>query len=430
VVGPKGRYLVTTWRDKSAFAVWRLPDLERVAFVPYESNYKDNVTIEFSADGKRMILSDSYSSGGGGIGLALWATDTWKRIMLNPDDNGEQDVPALSTIAAFFTPDSKGLFVTDVYNQVAFFDSTSGKLRLRDTFKNRGAPNRMAAMAMSPDGKLAVVSDPSGDTELWDLRALKRRVLPGLNAVQPNIAWLPKGNRFVVATDRGLVTLRNRAGKVLKILSRASGPRAEFSDFGVGWLNITADGAALVSGADCRTRRMNLTGASPPREVFPPAASCPPGRYPCPCQMWSSRTGDDLAVLLSDDEQAVLHHVNARSGAKRKIATFPVDQAPTVSWLSDSRHVVVRSTLGDPASDKLKVSFFEMRTGKRTKAPLLAARAPFEHVSLRMRDGHLYAQRLADGERVELVFHYAAGKPHSRVLSKTDITLEKILKQP
>ena len=284
---------------------------------------------------------------------------------------------------------------------------------------------------MSPDGKLAVVSDPSGDTELWDLRALKRRVLPGLDAVQPNIAWLPKGNRFVVATDRGLVTLRNRAGKVLRILSRASGPRPEFSDFGVGWLNITADGAALVSGADCRTRRIDLTGARPPRVVFPPSAACPPGSYPCPCQIWPSRTGDDLAVLLSDDKQAVLHHVNARSGAKRKIATFPVDQAPTVSWLPDSRHVFVHPThLGDSESETLKVSFYEMRTGNRSKAPLLAARAPFEHVSLQMRDGHLYAQRLADGERVELVFHYAAGKPHSRVLGKTDLTLEKILKQP
>ena len=88
MVGPKGRYLVTTWRDKSAFAVWQLPDLGLVAHVPYESNYKDNVTIQFSADGKRMILSDSYSSGGGGVGLALWATGTWKRIMLNPDDSG------------------------------------------------------------------------------------------------------------------------------------------------------------------------------------------------------------------------------------------------------------------------------------------------------------------------------------------------------
>ncbi len=217
---PSGKFIVTLWtprfcKDPNAsdcqpgrdrFAVWRFPELERVATLGLRTKGPDAVRVSFSNDLTRLYVVPRMSSSYEAHGLELWDTQTWQPIATPP-------AVLSSGVGGTESPDARHLLLGDAYTSLELYDLRSGERRLGHTFPMSNAPNRGADVEISDDSRYAVVVDPIGPVEIWDLVAASRRPLTTMKNVGGSAVFLPGTHNFVLSDGDGSLRVVERQRK-------------------------------------------------------------------------------------------------------------------------------------------------------------------------------------------------------------------------
>jgi RNA polymerase sigma factor (sigma-70 family) len=178
-------------------------------------------SIAYSPDGK-MIASGGYGR------LMLWEAQTGKPLLpVAGKDHGSPN-PGISQHGHIsglaFTPNSKRLVSvgSQAYRpapgEVVFWDVAAGRLEADPgvLLEARDGAS-MQAVAVSPDGKIAVVATFSGTLKIVDLQTQTIHRTVKIDGVA-GLSIAPDGKTLAVATSKGIVLLDLASGKEVKRL--------------------------------------------------------------------------------------------------------------------------------------------------------------------------------------------------------------------
>jgi RNA polymerase sigma factor (sigma-70 family) len=157
-----------------------------------------------------------------------------------------------------FTPDARALVTGCFDGAVRLWDTSSGREKQRvlrppswaDLLSGNRYGKEIYALAVSPDGRSAVVAYYDGLLCLWDLSTgTLRRSLRGHEGVARSVSFSPNGQAVASASDDGTVRLWEPAtGKEIRRLSDRPQKRRRATTF---WsVAFAPDGKTLAAGGD------------------------------------------------------------------------------------------------------------------------------------------------------------------------------------
>src|SRR5262249_32641366 len=229
--GAGGKSVATGGRD-GVVRVWdtatgrqrlRIPQDGRLLPLDEESDDERALPIAYSPDGKRLATPGPDNA----VVILDAATGRAVRTLRGL----EKPVVALA-----FAPDGRRLFAMDQGQAVRGWDA-DGKERLSIA----GRRTRVAALALSPDGKTIATGGEDG-ARLWDAaRGTELVRLPGRSEVH-SVAFSPDGGTLAVGDG----------GRSVPLWDRARGRMRDVFHFeGVGdadWIAFSPDGKTLARG--------------------------------------------------------------------------------------------------------------------------------------------------------------------------------------
>jgi WD40 repeat protein len=147
---PDSKHLVTVSGEDYSLVLWETATGKEVR--KFKGHQADVNSLEFSADGKRLISASSDKT------VKLWTVATGQ---VERTFTGHADM--VST--ARFCPDGKTMLSGSVDHTLRLWDLATGK-ELRRFFGHR---KTVSEVSVSPDGKIAATAGHDGTLRLWDI---------------------------------------------------------------------------------------------------------------------------------------------------------------------------------------------------------------------------------------------------------------------
>jgi WD40 repeat protein len=224
VLTPDGKKLISGSWDGTV-RVW---DVDTGKADPILESHKSKIySVAVSRDGKRA------ASGGGNGEVYLWDLESNAELAHLEGHDEESEVNGIA-----FTPDGKRVVTAASDGDIRIWDAANGK----DLGKIEGPKDGIIAMALSPDGKRALIAGGNGFAcVLYDLDTKKEILrLVGHSAAVYALAFSPDGKRILTGSADRTVRLWDAvAGKELRKIDAHAGA--------VKCVNFTADGLVAAS---------------------------------------------------------------------------------------------------------------------------------------------------------------------------------------
>jgi WD40 repeat protein len=206
-----------------------------------DSSKESNRFVADQAGVSRLALSRSgkqLATGGGDGAIRIWNADTWKEEISITG-------PKESITALAFAPDGKSVYATCGGTTFRRWDLATGSETRRYNNDDRG---QMVALAVSPDGKLALTNISSPNRCIvWETATGKEhaKLLPELVDIGRAMAFAPDGKTLAVSHQMNKENLLLIDTATWQIKGRLAGQEAAITG-----LVFSADGRFLISASD------------------------------------------------------------------------------------------------------------------------------------------------------------------------------------
>jgi dipeptidyl aminopeptidase/acylaminoacyl peptidase len=209
-LGPAYKEVVLT--DHRTGREWKLDP------VPW-SVYSDGV--RFSPDGTRLVVQGHLDRDWKRDSVSVWDAGTGRRLV-------SVSRPAGRVAAAALSPDGRSLLVGDPDGKLAVVEVATGQERA--AFQHAG---EVLSAAFSPDGTKAVASSPDAPVYVWDLLGTTARWEPA----QADVVWTDLASPDAKVGYAAVRKLRaNPAEAVALLKDRVKLPSVPAEDVLAGWL--------------------------------------------------------------------------------------------------------------------------------------------------------------------------------------------------